>query len=170
MDDYIRCHYSSDNLECSNWFPRGEGNLCIVHRAAISTTLAGNGINKPEYIGARKTEELSLRDLIAGKTSQEACSLLDEHIAKIELIIEEQKVKYLTARAVRSEVIEGLSDEERQVRRRMKVSSPTSSEPKEKKSSKKLGNMNQDEMIQSMLKKYPQLGLAGVKTMLGIMD
>jgi len=162
--DYIRCHYvSDDSIECASWFPRGEGNLCIVHRGTISTSLASNGHNKAEYIGARKDAELSLRDKIKDKTAQESCNILDAHIAGIEKIIEEQKLLALTARALRSEVIEGLSDEERQIRRRMKV---PKSETVKKSSGKIIGT--NEEKIAKLMSKHPGMTEIGAKMLLGL--
>lgn len=164
--DYIRCHYvSDDSIECASWFPRGEGNLCIVHRGMVSTSLAANGHNKPEYISKVKEVELSLRAKLDGKTTQESCSILDAHIAGIERIIEEQKLLALTARALRSEVIEGLSDEERQIRRRMKV--PKSEGIEKKKSSGKLIGTN-EEKIQKLIAKHSGMTEAGARMLLGL--
>jgi len=163
--DYIRCHYvSDDSIECASWFPRGEGNLCIIHRGTVSSALAANGHNKEQYIGARKEAELSLRAKLEGKSSQEACTILDAHIAGIERIIEEQKLLALTARALRSEVIEGLSDEERQIRRRMKV---PKSESTAKKSSGKIIGTN-EEKIAKLIAKHPGMTEMGAKMLLGI--
>ena len=165
---YLRCAFESvDGTECQSWFPSHEGTLCIIHRGINSAVLASNGINKAEFIAETNDEQKSLRELIAGKSANEACSLLDAHIAKLEKIIEAEKNKYYSARAIRAEVIEGLSEEERQIRRRAKVDSRPN-EVKEKKSSKKMVNMSKDEMVQSMLKKYPMLGLDGVKKLLGV--
>lgn len=162
--DYIRCHYvSDDSIECASWFPRGEGNLCIVHRGIVSSTLAANGHNKEQYIGARKEAELSLRERINGKTPQESCGILDAHIAGIEKIIEEQKLLALTARALRSEVIEGLSDEERQIRRRMKV---PKSEAKVKSSGKLIGT--DEDKIKKLMSKHSGMTEAGARMLLGL--
>jgi hypothetical protein len=155
-------------VECQSWFPSQEGTLCIIHRGVNTAALAANGVNKEKFIEETNDEQKNLRDLVAGKTPVEACSLLDAHIAKLEKIIEEQKNKYFSARAIRAEVIEGLSEEERQVRRRTKVTVSSSNEVKEKKSSKKMVSMSKDEMVQAMLKKYPALGLDGVKKLLGV--
>lgn len=164
--DYIRCHYvSEDSNECASWFPRGEGNLCIIHRGMMSTSLAANGYNKPEYLSARKEVELSLRSRLEGKNAQESCSILDEHIAGIERIIEEQKLLALTARALRSEVIEGLSDEERQIRRRMKVSSPNKTETKSK--TGKIKGTN-EEMIAKLMARHSGMTEVGAKMLLGL--
>jgi hypothetical protein len=160
--DYIRCHYTSpEGIECASWFPRGEGNLCIVHRGIVSTSLASNGIAKEEYIGARKEAETSLRARLQGLDSQAQCNLLDAHIAGIEKIIEEQKTLALTARAIRSEVIEGLSEDERQIRRRMKV--PIS----EKKSTKKIQG-TPEQMIEAFRSKWPNMTVEAAKAMLGL--
>lgn len=163
--DYIRCHYvSDDSIECASWFPRGEGNLCIVHRGTISSSLAANGHNKEQYIGARKEAELSMRDKIAGKPSQEQLVILDAHIAGIEKAIEAQKLEALVSRAIRSEVIEGLSDEERQIRRRMKV---PKSENVAKKSSGKIIGTN-EEKIAKLMAKHSGMTEAGARMLLGL--
>ncbi len=165
---YFRCAFTSgDGTECQSWFPSHEGTLCIIHRQVNSFKLAANGVHKSELISELTDEQKSLRELIAGKDAVEACHILDAHIAKIEKIIEAEKNKYFSARAIRAEIIEGLSEEERQVRRRAKVELRPESEKSERKS-KKLTSMTQDEAIQAMLKKYPSLGLDGVKKLMGV--
>ncbi len=166
MIEYIRCHFinSENGIQCESWHSVGDGDMCPVHRGMISATLAANGINKDEYISTRRTAETSLRDLIQGKTAQEQCNIIDAHIAGIEKIIEEQKILSLTSRAIRSEVIEGMSEEDRQIRRNMKV---PRSEPKAKETKARVKG-TPEEMLRAFMAKYPSMSLEAAKDMLGL--
>lgn len=165
MSDHVRCHYvSPDGVECSIWIEKKFGDLCHIHKEMVSGTLAANGVNKPEYINIRKEEELSLRARLTGKTNQEACVILDTHIAGIEKIIEQQKMLHATAKAIRSEVIDSMTAEEIQVRRRMVVTSPD----KPKKVGKLTSNMTDDEKVANLRAKHPTMTEKGARSMLGL--
>ncbi len=164
--DYIRCHYidASNGIQCESWHSVADGDMCPVHRGMIGGTLAANGINKEEYITARRVAESSLREKIQNKTPQEQCNIIDAHIAGIERVIEEQKLLSLTARAVRAEVIEGMTEEDRQIRRNMKV---PRSEPKVKESKARVKG-TPDEMLKAFMSKYPAMTEAAAKDLLGL--
>lgn len=165
MIDYIRCHFidASNGVQCESWHSKGDGDLCPVHHGFISSTLAANGINKDEYVSARKDIEQSLRARLNGLDAQASCNLLDAHIAGIEKIIEEQKIISLTARAIRSEMIEGMSESDRQIRRNMKI-------PSSAKASTKAARIKgtPDEMLKAFMAKYPSMTLDGAREMLGL--
>lgn len=166
MNTYRRCHFinSENNVQCESWFASHDnsGNLCPVHIGFVGTTLASNGINKAEYIDARHVAEKSLREKLIGLDAQQSCNLLDAHISSIERIIEEQKTLSLTARAIRSEVIEGMSETDRQARRLMRV---PKSERVEKAPRIK---GTPEEMLSAFMKKYPSMTLEGAREMLGL--
>lgn len=162
--DYIRCHFISDaRIQCESWHSRADGDFCPVHKGAISTKSASNGINKDEYIDARKATEKSLREKIQGLNAQESCNLIDEHISRIEKVIEEQKLISLTARAIRSEIIEGMSEGDRQIRRLAKVGPP-----KEKKETKKRLTGSPAEMLSKFMANNPKMTEAVAKELLGM--
>ena len=165
MIDYIRCHFinSENNVQCESWHSKGDGDMCPVHIGFVSSTLAANGIAKDEYISARKDIEQSLRARLSGLDEQASCNLLDAHIAGIEKIIEEQKIISLTARAIRSEMIEGMSESDRQIRRNMKVPKSAESKPK----TVRIKGSPED-MLKAFMVKYPSMTLDGAKEMLGL--
>jgi hypothetical protein len=131
----------------------------------IGATLAANGVNKDQYIDARRVAETSLREKIQGKTAQEQCNIIDAHIAGIEKIIEEQKILSFTARAVRAEVIEGMTEEDRQIRRNMKVPRSVKAITRETKTRVK---GTPEEMLKAFMAKYPSMSEAAAKDMLGL--
>ena len=167
-ESYTRCHYVSEQgLECASWFPRGEGNLCVIHRGMISHAMAANGLNKPEYISARQQYESDFRaSYILAETNQEKCVILDAHIAAIEKIIEQERVKSQVARALRSEVINGMSEEEIQLRRNMKVPKSESSKESKPRQGKLKGTP--EDMIKQTMSKWPNMTEAGARMLLGL--
>jgi hypothetical protein len=123
-DSYARCHYiSPDGLECEQWFKsNGELSLCPVHAGSVSASMASNGINKDPYIEKRNAAQFSLLTATEGmSTVAEKLAYYDQHIAGIERVIEEQKILVLTARAVRQNELEKLSDTEREARRKIRT-------------------------------------------------
>lgn len=124
-DSYRRCRYfDPEGIECDTWFPFTEVEslataedirqyYCVNHRDVVSTDLAANGVNKATYIEKRKIEET----LCFKMTLDE----LDAHIAGIEVIIEQEKLKAMTARAVKRQKIEDLTEDEREERRKIKT-------------------------------------------------
>lgn len=115
---YIRCQFiGSDNIECEVWFDEEEhAKFCILHRDIISEASAARGDNKDRYFEIRKQEEI-----FCDQMSNEA---LDEHIASIEKHIALEKTRLLTARAKKSDRIAKMTEEEREVLRKIKVSGP----------------------------------------------
>lgn len=165
MIDYIRCHYvSADSIQCESWHSRADGDMCPVHRGIVSTVLASNGHSKDEYISARKAAEVSLREKIHGLNAQEQCNVIDAHIAGIEKIIEEQKTLALTARAIRSEVIEGMSETDRQLRRLMKV---PRAEKSDKPRKQKISGTPQ-EMLAKFMSQNPKMSESVARELLGL--
>lgn len=119
---YNRCHYTSpEGFECETFFPSDQGNLCPVHLGSLSISLASHGIGKESYLEQRNNALFSLIEAMNGKSTNDALQFLDEHIAGIERVIEGEKIKVLTARAKRAELIEGLSESERKERQKIKT-------------------------------------------------
>lgn len=122
--NYIRCHYESTDtkVQCDCWFDsssydreKPESKYCIIHRDAISTELAVLGVNKETYIETRDKEakfcyEMSFEEL-------------EKHISEVEKVIEFERTKLLTARAVKSDKLEKMTDDERKERRKIKTPS-----------------------------------------------
>jgi len=164
-EGYIRCHYTSpEGIECGSWLPRGKGNLCPVHIGMVSASLAANGTNKDEFLEAAKLSQAPLRDLIANKDKQEQCNIIDAHLARVYKIIEEQKLIASSYRALRGEVIEGMSLEEIQARRLMKVPKSVGKPSAGRISAKKTTEDN----IKALLAKNPKMTEAGARMLLGL--
>lgn len=138
---FVRCQFVPDNgLECETWFKVVEGEqskLCPAHSGIIAENLAA----QPEHKGAYIEIVNAQRALVHKMTLEE----IDAHIAGIEKIIELERTKLLTARAVRGEKIDNLSDEEREVRRQYRVEKQKAEpKPKVPKETKKVASMKAD--------------------------
>jgi len=121
-----RCIYVSPDtgIECEIWFQVKDdetNDFCILHKGSLSPSLAANGHNKDPYIAKRNEALLSLVEATRGLSVPESLSYLDQHIAGIERVIEDEKLKVLTARAKRAQILEGLSDEERKARQKIRT-------------------------------------------------
>lgn len=131
-----RCIYVSPDtgIECEIWFASDspDDHFCILHKDSISPSLAANGHNKDPYIQKRNEALLSLVEATRGMSVPESLSYLDQHIANIERVIEDEKLKVLTARAKRAEIIEGLSEEERKARQKIRTPKVQAAEKKSK--------------------------------------
>ena len=120
MADYKRCQYvSPEGIECEVWFPLADGEIYCekYHRGIPSVSDEANGEQKQLYIDLCNAE----RNLCATMTLDQ----LDAHIATIEAAIEEflarEKPKRNTARAVRAEKLEALTEDQRRERRKIKL-------------------------------------------------
>jgi len=118
VGDYTRCAYIPDGgQQCDNWFKRQTDNrameFCPLHEGMISPTLAAKDVNKQTYIEIRNAEVT----LCASMTFEE----LDAHIAELERVIEVEKAKLYSSRGVRADKLDKLSEEEREVRRKIRV-------------------------------------------------
>jgi hypothetical protein len=120
MADYKRCQYvSPEGIECEVWFPLADGEIYCekYHRGIPSVSDEANGEQKQLYIDLCNAE----RNLCATMTLDQ----LDAHIATIEAAIEafmaKEKPKRNTARAVRAEKLEALTEDQRRERRKIKL-------------------------------------------------
>lgn len=116
MSGYLRCIYESEDtkVQCDSWFNSADGgSMCILHRNPISTHLAAIGINKEEYIEHRDAQAKICYEMTLPE--------IEEHISKIERVIEIERTNLLTARAVKSDKVNKLTEEERAERRKIKT-------------------------------------------------
>lgn len=139
MSSYVRCRYiSPDGLECETWFPHSETTIfCPVHIGSVSLSLAANGIAKDSYIEKRNNAQLNLLEATKDMSVNDALAYYDQHIAGIEKVIEEQKMLVSTARALRQNELEKLSESERAERR--KIQTPRVAREKKASSANELG-------------------------------
>lgn len=138
MPSFTRCRYVSDTgLECEKWFQPTdsmnngqEPRHCELHRGMISERTSPNDESKQRFIDL-KNEEIKL---CIGMSIEE----LDTHIAGIEKQIELLRMRTMSARSVRVDKIDKLTDEERKERQKIRVQNPaTNDKPKAKTSIKK---------------------------------
>lgn len=145
-----RCaHVSETGQECEIWFSLGDDEtkrLCPIHSGEVSPEQATkHEETRSLYITRRKEQEV----LCANMSLDE----LDEHIAKIEVVIEEEKMRLLTARATKSNKLDLLSEAERAERRKIKTSRPEGSEPaKPRKPKSDIPTLKSDPVRYMMLK------------------
>lgn len=117
-NSYTRCRYIPDSgIQCETWFRRDPENnpsyLCPLHINQISPKLAAQDENKTPYLEIRNKEAQSCYAMTLTE--------LDAHINGLERILEEQKAKVHAARAVRVDKIDKLTEEERDVRRKIRT-------------------------------------------------
>lgn len=114
MSEYYRCRYITDDTknQCAVWYDSKEhASLCHLHRDASSVTLATMEINRESYIlqrdnAAKLCYEMNLEEL-------------EVHISTIEKAIEFEKTNLMTARAVKMDKLENLTEDERKERRKI---------------------------------------------------
>jgi hypothetical protein len=126
---YRRCCYINDQgLQCETWFEANtDSKLCAPHSEIISPSSNGHSNEaKIKYI-----DLVNEQGALCAKMSLDE---LDIHIAGLEKLLEEEKARLYAARAKRTQKLDDLSEEERKVRRAIKVT--RSVEEKEKKPKK----------------------------------
>ena len=150
--NYVRCNYVPDGgQQCDHWITPGP--RCPLHINHVSASAASNGINTQSYLEIRNSE--------AQLCYQMSLEELDAHIAKLEGVIEQEKAKSQSARAVRADKIDKLSEEEREVRRKIKT------EQKEKKASEPKKVTIKSDPIRFFMQTY-NISEAAAKLKLGI--
>jgi hypothetical protein len=149
-----RCHYVSPEtgIECEIWHTN-ESDFCILHG---SSAVAPNGTAKDPYIAKRNEAMTSIAEAVKGLSVPEALAYLDSHLAGIEQVIADQKIKALAARGKKAEIIDGLSDAERTARQKIRTPKFQTDEKKRDNAAKELGaSMKKREMaIASTMKAY----------------
>lgn len=118
--DYVRCQFVDDaGLECDKWFESAGGGVsnkfCPAH--ANGAMSVDNALKDDSAKSAYITLVNETRVLVAAMTLDQ----IDEHIAGIEAVIEAERTKLLTSRAVKSEKLDELTEDERKTRRATKI-------------------------------------------------
>ena len=106
---YKRCSYISSGIQCDNWHNDASTKYCVNHRALVSDNGSVPVEVKDRYIDVVNEERAQCAAM--------SLDALDEHIAGIEKLIEAEKAKFYTARAIRIEKLDSLTEEERKARR-----------------------------------------------------
>lgn len=135
---YVRCKFeSSDTKEqCNSWYDSDltDSSMCEIHREIASLS----GISF--YTVTTTPEKQKYIDFVNAQHSlcvNMSLDELDEHIKKIEAVIENERTKLLAARATKSQKLESLSDAERAARRKQTISNAVrESKPKQTKPQK----------------------------------
>lgn len=148
---YRRCHYLNERGEqCETWFPAIDTNkLCPAHREIITPN--GRVNEDPEtkvrYIDLVNDERQYCYHFLSGESQNQSQTLIhefkddlegtifekiDAHIAFIEKVLEDMKARLHSARAVRTEKLDELTEEERKVLRSQKIDKEFKKVPKEK--------------------------------------
>jgi hypothetical protein len=135
---YRRCYYLDDRGEqCEKWFPATDDNkLCLDHREFMGVNGHANPANTAKYIDLVNDEREYCYHFLSGARQKQSKTLIfefkddedgtvfekiDSHIAFIEKVLEDMKARLHSARAVKSEKLDELSEEERKELRKQKV-------------------------------------------------
>jgi hypothetical protein len=146
-----RCHYIDNRgIQCDTWFDAVDSRkLCPAHAEIITPGKNGNEESKVKYIDLVNDERKYCYHFLNGESQNQSQKLifeftddaegsvfekLDNHIAFIEKVLEDMKARLHSARAVKSEKLDELSEEERKKLREHKIARATT-EPQEKKAS-----------------------------------
>lgn len=128
---YGQCQFfNQDQLRCPIWFDCTEGTadqhekFCREHReikdASIVSYRSLDGTIKTQYIDFVNAQRTACVDMSDDE--------LDTHIAGLESTLAEIRAKMLTARAVRAEKLDKLTEDERAERRKVKFERVVSAE------------------------------------------
>jgi hypothetical protein len=132
-----RCFYLDERgQQCDTWFTAIDTNkLCPAHRKIISPNKFSEE-NNPKYIDLVNDERKYCYHFLSGESQNQSQELihefkddetgtvfekLDTHIAFIEKVIEDMKARLHSARAVKAEKLDDLSEEERKELRKIKI-------------------------------------------------
>jgi|ERR1035441_3518916 hypothetical protein len=135
---YRRCFYLDERgVQCDSWFPAVDSKkLCPAHSEIIGTSSKVNEEAKVKYIDLVNDERKYCYHFLSGEAQNQSQDLihefkddsegsvfekLDTHIAFIEKVIEDMKARLHSARAVKSEKLDELSEEERKELRKIKI-------------------------------------------------
>lgn len=128
---YRRCHYLDERgQQCEEWFAAVDSiKLCKAHLEIISpNSFKENPENKVKYIDLVNDERKYCYHFLSGESQNQDQTLihefkddsngtifekLDRHVAFIEKVIEDMKARLHSARAVKTEKLDELSEEER---------------------------------------------------------
>jgi hypothetical protein len=145
-----QCHYLNERgQQCDEWFAAVDTNkLCARHREIITPNGRLNEQTTPKYIDLVNDERAYCYHFLDGTAQNQSKELifefkddeegtifekLDAHIAFIEKVLEDVKARMHSARAVKSEKLDELTEEERKKLRSQKIDKVfKQKEPKEK--------------------------------------
>jgi len=146
---YRRCFYIDDRgQQCEEWFAAIDANkLCLAHRELITPNGRVSEDNKVKYIDLVNDERAYCYHFIDGSKQEQKQTLIfeyqddsegsvfekiDAHIAFIEKVLEDMKARLHSARAVRSEKLDSLSEEERKTLRATRIHKELTKNPEKK--------------------------------------
>lgn len=152
-----RCIYLDERgQQCDIWFPAVDSNkICPTHRGIISPGSLSPE-NTPRYIDLVNDERKYCYHFLDGTTQAQPQKLifefkddlegtvyekLDVHIAFLEKVIEDMKTRLHSARDVKSEKLDALSEAERVELRKIKVSKAINPERAKSFKSDPVGNL-----------------------------
>ena len=144
-----RCIFLDERgQQCDTWFKAVDKNkLCPSHREIISPARNGNEQSSQNYIDLVNDERKYCYHFLDGSSQNQSQTLiyefkddsegtvfdkLDSHIAFIEKVIEDMKARLHSAREVKLEKLDALSESERVELRKHKIDREFKKEPKEK--------------------------------------
>ena len=129
------CHLDERGQQCDSWFPAvDKSKLCPLHSQSVRTN--GRVENTPLYIdlvndersycyhfldGTEQKQEKTLIFEFKDDESGTVFDKLDSHIAFLEKVIEDVKARLHEARAVKSEKLDELTEDQREERRKVKI-------------------------------------------------
>ncbi len=130
------CYLDERGQQCETWFPAVDANkLCPAHREIISPSQ--NGLDsKVKYIDLVNDQRKYCYHFLDGLAQEQRQELifefkddqegsiydkLDTHIAFLEKVIEDLKARLHSARAVKTEKLDNLSEEQRAELRKIKI-------------------------------------------------
>jgi len=134
-----RCNYLDNHgQQCDKWFPAIDSTkLCENHRGIISSNGTSDKLNEtPKYIDLVNDQRQYCYHFLDGTAQNQSQKLifefkddedgsifdkLDSHIAFIEKVLEDMKARLHSARAVRGEKLDALSESERSELRKIKL-------------------------------------------------
>lgn len=149
---YRRCLYIDDaGLECERWFDANDTpeRNCENHRGILPSDQPMT--DKKAYI-----DFVNEQQALCSKMSFDE---LDAHIASLEKAIEDQRTRLLASRAVRTQKLDKLTDEERAERKKYKIEKAVQA------ARPKAPTMKADP-VKAMMAKYPKLSEAQVRALL----
>ena len=151
---YRRCFYIDERGEqCDSWFAaeelgRDTGKLCARHRDNLNINGRINEETKIKYIDLVNDERTYCYHFLSGIAQEQKQTLIhefaddiegtifdkiDQHISFLEKVIEDTKARLHSARAVRTEKLDELSEEERKKLRAIKIDKAARNEEKKTK-------------------------------------
>src|SRR5487761_238747 len=138
MTPYRRCFYLDERgQQCEAWFAaETEDKLCPAHRGIAIITNGENKINKIKYIDLANNARAYAYHFRDGRTQEQNQELifqfkddmdgsifekLDHHLAFLECVLQDIKIKLSETRAVKTEKMNDLTEDQREELRKIKI-------------------------------------------------